>query len=143
MDHYLGRFQLGNWLNIRLQCTDINDTPAMPVDAPHLTIRRMSDGVVVYSKEMPVVEKEGTAIGLFEARVRLGSAFAGGGHTVQMAFTVGADTFIQNHGFDIVAGGNVNGTALSSHYYRRPDANHILYQVEAGRIMQGSNPRIS
>ncbi len=142
MDYYLGRFQLGNWVNIVLQCTDIDGSPAMPVDSPHLTIRRSSDGAVVYSKEMPVAEKEGQAIGLFVSRVRLGSDFAVGTHTIQKAFTVGADTFIESNGFDVVQAGNVNGTAIGTYYYRRPNAHHVLYQVESGRILRGSNPRI-
>lgn len=143
MSYFLGKAQLGQWLSFALQCTDANDTPAMPVDTPMLRIRRASDGVTAYNKEMPVTEKEGTAIGLFIARVFLGTGFQAGYHTAEMSFTAGAFTAIQLRTFEISPGGNPNGVALGMNYYRRPNASHVLYQVEAGRILRGTNPRIT
>ncbi len=140
---FLGRRQLGEWLDISLQCQDGNKTPSLPVDAPVCTIRRGSDGVSVYNREMPIVEKEGVANGLFMAKVFLGTGFVAGSYTVQMAFTVGSFTDIQFRGFKIVAAGNPNGQLIGMAYFRRPNRASILYQVEAGRILRGSNPKIN
>ena len=138
---FLGRLQLGQWLDLNLQCGDANHTPAIPVDCPMMTIRRASDSVAVYTKEMPITEKQGVPIGLFTAKVFLGSAFNVGQYTVEIAYTVGSFTDVQTRTFRIIESGNPNGQVIGMAFFRRPNRDNILYQTESGRILRGSNPR--
>lgn len=140
---FLGRRQLGQWINISCQCTDEDDTPSLPTEPPMLTIRRASDGVAVYTKEMPIIEKQGTAIGYFIAKVFLGTGFGDGLYTVEMAYQVGSFGSLVIRSFEILPGGNPNGQVIGMAFYRRPSRTNVVYQVEAGRIMRGSNPSIN
>lgn len=139
---FLGRRQLGTWLDIALQCKDADETPSLPADPPMLTIRRASDNVVIYSGEMPIVEKAGTAIGFFRAKIFLGTDFITGNYNVQMAFAVGSFTDLQLRAFSVVAGGHPNGQTIGMAYFRRPNRAHVIYQVEDGRVLKGSNPKL-
>ncbi len=139
---FLARRQLGQWLEISLQCKNGNNTPSLPADPPMLTIRRASDNVVVYSGEMPIVEKAGVAIGYFRAKIFLGSDFIIGNYNVQMAFTVGSFTDLQSRTFSVVAGGHSNGQVIGMASFRRPNRTHVIYQVEDGRVLKGSNPKL-
>lgn len=139
---FYGRRQLGQWLDIAIQCADANRTPSLPVDCPMLRIKRASDGATIYSREMPICEKQGTAIGLFLGQVFLGSDFHTGEHAVQIAYTVGSHTTIETGTFQITGGGNPNGQVIGMAWFDRPNRSNILYQVESGRIIRGSNPRI-
>lgn len=141
-DYFLGNRQLGEWLDVVLQCKDIDGTPSMPVEPPFLTIWN-SSGTSEYAREMPVSEKEGVSIGLFVAKVFLGSGFSMGEHGLQIAFTVGSDSFLAHRTFRITEGGSARGIALGAYFYRRPNANHVVYQVESGSVLKGTNPKVN
>lgn len=140
---FLGRRQLGQWIDVCVQATEADKTPALPVEPPVVTIRRASDGVSVYNREMPIVEKQGTGIGLFAARVFLGDGFSAGQYNVQIAFTVGSFTDLQLRTFTIVGGGHPNGQVFGMAYFKRPNRANIIYQTESGSLLRGSNPKIT
>lgn len=140
---FFGRAQLGKWLYIGVQCVDANRTPSLPVDAPILKIKRASDGVTVYSREIPLIDKQGVSIGFFMAQVFLGIAFNPGSYATEITYTVGTNSVILTGAFRVIDGGHPNGQVIGMAWFDRPNRSNIVYQVEAGRIMKGANPRVA
>ena len=122
-----------------MQCADINGTPTMPDDPPHVKIYRTSDGAVVYSREIPLLDKV-VQVGLFQVKVFLNEAFAAGDHEMEVVWSISPATFMKVMAFSVMAGGDANGQVLGMTYYPLPDANFIVYQTENGTIFKGKNP---
>lgn len=137
---YLGRQQLGTYLDVSLVCTNTVRTPTMPTYVPRIKIRRSSDDSVVYSDGMPIVDR---SLGLFVARVFLGSGFSAGQHTVQMDYLVGSRVGLETRVFEIMAGGGARGQVLGMAYFHQPQADAIVWQVESGLLLRGRNPKLT
>lgn len=140
---YLGRQQLGTWLDVYLPCVNASRTPTMPDAVPTIKITRDSDSAVVYNGLMPVVEKTGSTLGLFCARLLLGSGFSVGLHSVRLVYVRSGLAVIEDRKFEIMPAGNSAGQALSMYYFHHPSAEHVVYQLESGEILRGKNPRIN
>lgn len=140
---YLGRQQLGTWLDVYLNCVNASRTPTLPDAVPTIRIRRCSDNAVVYTGLMPIVEKEGSAIGLFCSRLLLGIGFSVGTHTVTMFYVSGGQRFEVSKTFEIMAAGDPKGQVLAMIYLHNPSADYIVYQVESGLLMKGKNPKVN
>lgn len=136
---YLGRQQLGTWIDIYLQCRDSAKTPTMPDAVPTIRIRD-SLGVLVHSGLMPIVERDRA---LFCTRLLLGAGFAVGTQTVEMAYLIAGATKIDSRTFEISPAGNPTGQVLGMTYFHHPSADSIVYQVESGSILRGKNPKVS
>lgn len=139
---WLGRQQLGTWIDVYLQVTSTAFTPTMPDYVPTIKVRR-SDGTVVYSGLMPIVDKTDDRLGLFASRVFLGSGMSAGAHTIEMNYKAGTKFGVESRTFDIIAGGHSRGQVLAMHYLHQPQADFVVYQVESGLILRGKNPRVS
>ena len=140
---YLGRNQLGTWLDVYLPCVNADRTPLMPDAVPTIKIRRASDGVVVYTDIMGVVEKSGSPIGLFCSRLLLSSGFAVGLHDVTMVYVAGGVTFTELRTFEIMQGGHQRGQVLSMIFAHFPQHDDVVYQCESGVILKGKSPKLS
>ena len=138
---YLGRFQLGVWLDAYLQCRTSSRLPVMPSYVPQIRILRASDGTAVYNGLMPVVDKTSN-IGLFCSRLFLGIGFSVGMHSVSMKYFA-SQPFIVERTFEIIGAGDPKGNVLAMSYLHTPAADHIVYQTEAGLIIRGKNPRVN
>jgi len=140
---FLGRQQLGTWLDVYLNCVDASRTPTLPDAVPTIKIRRSSDNAVVYTGLMPIVEKAGVAIGLFCSRLLLGIGFSVGTHSVEMVYLVSGQAFIVSRTLEIMAGGDPKGQVLAMIYLHNPSADHIVFQVESGLLLKGKNPKVN
>jgi hypothetical protein len=139
---YLGRFQLGVWLDVYLQCTNASRTPKMPDAVPKIKIRFAGTGNVEYTSLMPIVDKS-INIGLFCSRVFLGQGFSVGMHSVEMTYSVAGSPFVERRVFEISPAGDPKGQVLSSYYLHEPQADFVVYQVESGLILTGKNPMVN
>lgn len=139
---YLGRQQLGTWLDSYLQVVNANKTPLMPDAVPTIKIRRASDNAVVYSGLMPVVDKVAN-VGLFCSRLFLGSGYSVGYHDVEMFYVAGGAGFTVIRNFEVMPAGDAKGQVLSMAYCHFPQAEFVVYQTEAGLILRGKSPRLN
>ena len=137
---YLGRHQLGTWLDITLQCLDLNGIAVMPTYVPVLKV--WSASALVLNQEMPLVDKQ-IQVGLFCYHLFLGDVFAEGPYSYDTVYIHGGAVFMNTGRFDVIAGGNVDGQTLSVHYYHRPHADFIVSQVESGKLLKGKSPRVN
>ena len=51
-------------------------------------------------------------------------------------------TFMEMDYFEIIPGGNEEGQVLGMAFYHRPEADHVVYQTESGKIFKGRNPTV-
>jgi hypothetical protein len=135
----MGRLQLGTYLEVLFQPTTGNNEPALPDAVPTIQVRRTSDGAVVHSGLMPVLDKT-VSPGLFYLPLFLGFGFAAGGHTLRLSCTIDGDPVLDTRSFTIVAGGDVQGQALAMVYFHKPHADFVVFQTENGSISRGKNP---
>ncbi len=137
---YLGRHQLGTYLDVWLQTTDANDSPVMPDQVPHLKL--WSSSSLVTAEEMPLWDKT-IQVGVFRTQLYLSSAYAAGLYEISVYYRSGAKYGMEQHTFEVIAGGDADGQVLGMYFYHRPQADYIVYQVESGQILKGKNPRVS
>ena len=137
---YLGRCQIGKHLNLFVQTLDAGE-PAMPDSTPWLKVFR-SDNSIVLATGVPVIDKK-VDVGLFRASIFLGSPleFTEGQHALTFSYAMGGTARIVTGLFDVIPGGDPDGCILNTYYLHRPNADHIVWQTESGRLKRGRNPR--
>lgn len=135
---WLCRAQLGTYLDIYLQTTDANRVATMPDYVPWLKIWQGS--TLVLAHEMPLVDKD-IQVGLFCERLFLGAGFTTGQYAVQMSYQVAHNASIESRTFAIIPGGHADGSVMGIYWYHRPHADFLVYQLEAGKIARGKEPR--
>lgn len=133
----LGRRKLGDYLPITILTKTISGGPLMP-DAPPFAFVYNSSGTVVATVQLPPVDQF-NAPGLFQLQLFLGSAYAVGLYRVSVHYTISGTANVDEEQFEIVAGGNAEGTINSLDWYHCPQADFILQQLTSGQIVQGRN----
>jgi hypothetical protein len=149
---WLGRFQLGDFVGLIVQCKDQNGVPTMPDNVP---ISRFFDpnGTFIGITHLPTLERFATP-GLFQLTLPISSIFSTQGNwRVISTYSIGSFTGIDENTFEVVPGGEARGNVISMYYYRRPDADYIVFQTDngdgivdsisaGGLILAGRSPRI-
>ena len=139
---YRGRLRLGDEVTIGCLCVDGNGTPTLPDDCPTAKIFNPA-GVAVFRQKIPIHDRYAQT-GYFQQNVYLGPAFAIGLYTVGYAYSIGGSTFgLDEDNFEIVPGGDPDGTTESLFFYHRPQADYIVQQLSSGKIKRRRNPRVS
>lgn len=138
---YRGRYQLGQHLPIMVLARGSDETPGVPTDTPRATIYSPAGAVVMFF-DLPVVDRY-SQTGLFGMPLRLGADFATTGlYRAEYHYLIGSYYGIEEDGFEIVAGGNADGSVISMYYYDRPHAKFIVQELDSGKLRQGRNPTI-
>lgn len=137
---YLGRQQLGTYLDVFLQVKDASRAPLMPDGVP--SIKVLKGITVVHNGLMPILDKT-NRIGLFHSIIFLGGVFSEGTFSVRMGYSVSGVPFIESRSFEVVPAGNALGQVLGMYYLHSPQADFVVYSVESGSILKGKNPRLS
>ena len=76
---YLGRYKLGEWIPLSVQCTDENGDAVAPDSAPTVTVYDGDFASVVSGKTLPAKDVSNRT-GMFEIEGRLASGFSEGVH---------------------------------------------------------------
>lgn len=139
---YLGRIQIGHHLNFFLQTVDGSGNPAMPDTNPFLKIFSPANAIVLAAK-VPVVDRR-IDLGLFRACIFLGFPleFTEGQHSWTFSYVVGGTAKTETGTFEIIPGGHEDGCILSMYYLHKPEKDSLVMQVESGKVIRKSNPRI-
>lgn len=137
---WLGRFQQGDWLPLRIDCRDGGPRSGLPVRPPRALIYRA--GTFVASVELPAQDRYADP-GNFGARILLDGDFAAGNYLIQYHQNTNGLHRMDTQSFQLVGGGNTAGEATTLQEWRRPEANYIVAQRNDGTIVQGRNPSLS
>ena len=137
---YLGRYQNGDWVPLRVRCVDASLDAINPEAAPDYVVYSdtFSD---VASGSLPPKDKDKLA-GLFEDSFFLGSLDTGF-YTVRYSWSdnsreIGAS--IDN--FEIIGGGDASGSYTSMHFFGPPHADFVVGQLDSDTVDKRRNPRV-
>jgi hypothetical protein len=140
--YYLGRYKLGDWIPLSVQCTDASGDAVAPDSAPTVTVYDGDFASVVSGKAMPAKDV-GNRTGMFEIEGRLASGFSEGVHHALFQWSAGSHDGAELKRFRVVGGGHQDGAYTAVQYYDRPQANHIVGHLDSGVLEFRKNPRAS
>ncbi len=136
---WLGRYQIGGTVVLYLQCTNAAGTASVPTDAPQVKLWSPS-GALVLEDKMPVFPQ---VTGLFYYNLYLGEPYDETGNwNATYRYLVSTYQGAQSDYFEILPGGHLDGHVVGMYHYRRPHADFLVHQTEAGNIRKGLNPRV-
>lgn len=141
MNHYLGRYILGQVVPLFFWSRNGSGTPTAPADAPLATIYD-SSGNTVLSLYMPIADQANTT-GFFEHLLSLDSRFSVGYYDCVITASVSGTSKVAVVSFQIVAGGNVDGSGIAMHYFNSPHRDFLLLQTDTGILRKLRNPRLT
>lgn len=142
MASFRGRYILGSWVPLEVQCRNGSFVPTAPDAAPTVTVYASgSDTPVVDSLKMPPKDKP-TRVGYFGVTQHLTGSFAVGHYTAHYKYEISASARAHSDTFEIVAGGSAHAQATGLQFYRRPDSDWIVAHQDTGSFRLRRNPRL-
>jgi hypothetical protein len=121
--NHLGRFRLGDVVPISFAIANPDSYPEARIAAPYLLVHPYStDGMNFL---WPLLIDSDFSLGVF---------------VVTCSYSIGGISGSTNVSFDVVAGGDPGSRVISLFSYERPESRYVLAQLQAGSLVQGSNP---
>lgn len=137
---FRGRRQLGQFITLGVQCVDASGTPTLPTAPPQLEIWQGST-IVIAAKEIPINDRYRTTA-MFLYRQPLDGRFSAGTYLASYTYTVGSLGVFEVDSFEVMAGGNADGAAISLTQFTRPHARLMVWQTDMRKLLYGRNPRL-
>jgi hypothetical protein len=137
---YRGRVTQGSYLTLSVRTYDADDIPAAPTACPWLSVYD-SSGVLLRRVRVPIADAGGVT-GYFSIPLFLGPGFSAGHYHALYSWAVGSFEGGEMDSFQVVAGGNSQGSVVSMHEYNRPHARFAVHQTDGGQLKRGRNPRL-
>lgn len=137
---YLGRYQLGQTVPLRVQTLNANSVAATPDDVPTVKLWDAAGNRVLTAK-MPAVERY-IQTGRFLLPVFLNGQFAAGLYQAVYYYGIAGYHGLESDTFEVLPGGHADGSVISMYFLDRPQARYIVYQTDAGVLIQGRNPTV-
>lgn len=142
IDHYYGRFMLGEHVGLSVQCLNASNVPTNPAAAPLLNIYNTAGTAVLTDADQKVPPKDvGKTTGLFEYSLFLDSQFSVGIFVVHFAYTISASR-ARLGVFEVLAGGDDKGPYTSMHWYHPPHSKFIVGETADGTTEDRRNPYV-
>lgn len=138
---YLGDFQLGDRLPIKVLCTNAAGLPISPDEAPTASFYAAGSATAAFSVALPAADPT-DATGLFLLAVHLDGRLSEGNYAVQLAWTVSGSPRAELRKFTVIPGGNKDGAVVAMYHYRRPHADFLIQQTDGRKLLRGANPTI-
>lgn len=133
----LGDLQLGAEVPVNVQCTSDGHIPALPTSSPVLSL--FQAGTLVIRRHMAADNQVRTP-GLFRLQVFLNDAFTTGPVNGFIQWMNGGNLFTTPVWARIIPGGNASGSVIAAAFVRRPAKSYIVWEVDRGDLLKGSNP---
>jgi len=134
------RYTLGEFVPLSVWCRNLVGTPVLPDAAPIAAI--YSDTGKAAEFKMPICDRF-RVNGYFAYGLFLGKGiYATGRYRVRYQYVIDGDVFAAEQVFEVIPGGNEDGTGISTHFYRRPQSSFLLMQSMGGRVMRRRNPHL-
>ena len=135
----IGRFALGEIVPLAVWTRNSSDTPTLPVRSPVAAV--YSGTALVLTQSLPISDRYGVT-GFFSYGLHLDARFTTGPHSVIIHYVIGSSSYLESQDFEVVAGGNALGAGIASYYFSIPQANVVLLQTDAGKLLRRRNPRV-
>lgn len=134
-----GRYQLGGWVPLSVDCYDANGDDVESDTAPEFTVYSSAGTTVATGR---LRREVGAEDHVFTGEVRLSSSFAAGMYYVIYEFTDGVFTGQELDVFEVVGGGHTSGAYIALHCYECPHATFLVGQLDGGTLEARKNPSI-
>ncbi len=139
---YLGRYQAGDAVPLRLACVDRSTNGVtLPREAPWLRVYGVGGITVGFLPAMPVEDRHGLP-GLFRHDLRLDISYEIGHYTVVYTYRVSNQTYCVRDQFEVMPGSDASGTVISLYSYHHPESNFVFAQLTSRRLVMGRNPKV-
>ena len=137
---WIGRYQNGASVPLRLRCRTDDGVPTFPDDPP---VAHVFDGSnAKQSVAMMPVEERYIGTGRFKSTLFLNSAYGVGHYTVVYYFMLsGAMKFLEDT-FEVLPNGSNSGAITAAYFYERPEANYILQGSEDDSLVKRRGPTV-
>jgi len=119
-------------------CTNASGVPTDPDSCPTWELYSGDSPVLV--GKAPIIDKQATT-GLFEVRFLLDETTPVGTYLLIVRWKISSHNGVRILRFRVVAGGKAGGIPISMAWWRLPEADRLIRQTTAGRLMEGRNPR--
>lgn len=133
----LGDLQLGAEVPVNVQCTSDGRIPALPTSAPVLSL--FQAGTLVLRRLM-AADNQVRFPGIFRLQVFLNDEFTAGPVNGFIQWMNGGNLFTTPVWARIIPGGNASGSVIAAAFVRRPAKSYIVWEVDRGDLLKGSNP---
>lgn len=139
----LGRFQLGDFVPLKLRTVDGNGTYAFPTVAnPTAAVFDMADLAAAVETVQLIVQDRYKRTGYFGKNHRLSSSYAAAkSYMVIYEWALSGTNYGDFDVFDVIAGGSSDGAVIGAEAYPRPEGEQVVYQLDGGKLLAGRNPR--
>lgn len=137
---YLGRYQLGGTVPLRLHC----ETPTHAIVMPdHPPAAHVFDGsnTKQFAGLIPIDERY-VLTGSFRYPLFLGSGYTVGHYSIVYYYVISGVMYSKADTFEVVPGGDTHGAVAAAYFYERPEANYIIQALEDGSLVKRRNPTI-
>lgn len=136
---YLGRYQLGQYVPLRLVTQTVAGAPTLPDAAP--TLYTWSGTSKIETLLVPAIDQKRTTA-MFFLPLFLGSLYAVGNYRVVYQWANSSVTNQAVDTFEIVTGGDALGDVAAMHAYDCPDGTFVVRQVGRGLLTVGRGPHV-
>ena len=138
---HFGRHRQGEHVTLFCVTRNAAGTATVPTNAPQAVIFNTA-GTKITQFRVPVTDKAGQT-GVFTHALRLNSDYGTVGvYSVIFYYNILTFAGVDLNTFEIVAGGNADGSVIGLYYYDRPHGKFIVRQLDSGTVTQGRNPRL-
>lgn len=136
---FYGRFRAGEFVPIPVHTREAG-TPYAPPAAPVAMIYDDS-GAKLAAFKIPPVDK-GAQTGMFCGLLRLSATYPVGLYRVAINFVANSVVKMSVGHFEVVDGGHVDGSIISSYFYQRPHASFLVHRLDSEQRLISKNPRV-
>jgi len=136
---WLGEYKLGDRLPLNLWVRS-SSAPTLPDDPPRAIVS--STSAQVESLLMPVKDQLNETA-LFFTQVCLDGKYSTGMHLVQYIYQLSSTVTSEIHTFNILGGGDDDGTGIAMEYFSVSPSEYLLVQSDNGNLIRRKNPRLT
>lgn len=137
---WIGEYQLGDSLPLRIRVTDANGAPTLPDNPPRAIVS--SSGGQVESLLLPIRDRSDETA-FFQTTVILDGKYETGKHSIQYLFTISGTQKSTLDEFNILPGGDPTGTGIAMEFFGVSPNRFLLVQNDGGQLVKKKNPRIT
>lgn len=138
---WMGRYQVGGSVPLRLRCKTDAGVPTFPDNPPMVHVFDGSNTLLL-AKQMPVEERY-IGTGRFNYPLFLGSGYTAGHYTVVYYFALSSVMKAMQDTFEVIPNGSTSGAVTAAYFYERPEANYVLQGSEDGSLTKRRGPSVN
>lgn len=136
---YLGRYFQGQVVPILVQTRNLAGAPTLPDNPPYLDFHGAAGKIEQF--QMPILDRY-VVTGLFLYPLFLDSTYPEGRYRATYFYKTSDYHGVGIYVFEVVAGGDADGSIVTQAYWQRPEASYLVQQTEADAILLRRNPSV-